>query len=149
MQDVQAKLVICGEGNFFEQTKALIRQYHVEDKVELRGYVPPEQLSALTPTAKAAVMLFEAKGMNQYHSLSNRFFDYIMAGVPQVCVNYPEYRTINDQYDIALMIDDTRQQTIATALNRLMEDDVLHEQLRQNCLKAREELNWNSEERKG
>jgi glycosyltransferase involved in cell wall biosynthesis len=148
MQQVNAKMMICGDGNFFDQTKALIHQYNLEDKVELKGYVQPGELKDITPKAKIAVMIFEAKGMNQYHSLSNRFFDYIMAGVPQVCVNYPEYKNINDKYNIALMIDDTKTETIAAALNRLLTDGDLHEQLHQNCLKAREELNWSSEEKK-
>ena len=71
-----------------------------------------------------------------------------MAGVPQVCVNYPEYKTINDKYTIALMIDDTKADTIAGALNKLCNDVVLHEQLRKNCVIAREELNWSREEKK-
>lgn len=145
MQQVNAKLIICGEGNFFEQTKALVKRFNVEDKVEMKGYVSPDELKTITPAARAAVMIFEATGMNQYHSLSNRFFDYIMAGVPQVCVNYPEYKAINDKYNIALMIDDVQPQTIARALSRLLDDDVLHEQLHQNCKKAREELNWERE----
>jgi glycosyltransferase involved in cell wall biosynthesis len=110
--------------------------------------VPPEELKRITPTAGVAIMIFESTGMNQYHSLSNRFFDYIMAGVPQVCVNYPEYKAINDQYNIALMIDDTTAGTIAAALNRLLGDGILYDQLKQNCMKAREELNWSSEEQK-
>jgi glycosyltransferase involved in cell wall biosynthesis len=148
MRQVNARLVICGDGNFFEQAKALVREYQLEEKVELKGYVRPEELRRLTPGAKIAVMIFEAKGMNQYHSLSNRFFDYIMAGVPQVCVNYPEYSAINDRYNIALMINDTTAETIASAINRLLTDDILHEQLHQNCLKARQALNWAAEEKK-
>jgi glycosyltransferase involved in cell wall biosynthesis len=148
MKQVTAKLVVYGEGNFFEQAKALIKQYEVEAEVELKGYIPPGELKKITPTADVAIMIFEATGMNQYHSLSNRFFDYIMAGVPQVCVNYPEYKAINDEYNIALMIDDTTTETIAAALNRLLNDDILYDQLKQNCIKAREELNWKSEEQK-
>jgi len=148
MKDVKAKLEIYGEGNFFEQTKQLIKQHGVEDKVILKGVVSPDILKNITPKARIALMIFEATGMNQYHSLSNRFFDYIMAGVPQVCVNYPEYKAINDEYNIAFMIDDVQPATIAAALNRLLTDDVLHESLQQNCLKAREVLNWSSEEKK-
>jgi glycosyltransferase involved in cell wall biosynthesis len=148
MQQVDAQLVICGDGNFFEQTKALVKKYSVENKVSLRGYVPPGELKRVTPTAKIAIMIFEAKGMNQYHSLSNRFFDYIMAAVPQVCVNYPEYKAINDQYKVALMIDDTKAVTIAAALNKLLSDGELYAELRHNCLKARQALNWTSEEKK-
>ena len=148
MRQVNGKLVVCGDGNFFEQVKQLVQQYHVADKVELKGYVTPDELRRITPTARVAVMLFEPTGMNQFHSLSNRFFDYIMAGVPQVCVNYPEYKAINDQYNIALMIDDTGEETIANALNRLLSDDVLHGDLQQHCLRARQALNWNMEEQK-
>jgi glycosyltransferase involved in cell wall biosynthesis len=92
-------------------------------------------------------MLFENTGLNQYHSLSNRFFDYIMAGVPQVCVAYPEYEAINDKYGVAYLIYNTNADTIATAVNNLLSDDVLYKSLQQNCLKAREELNWSAEER--
>ncbi len=147
MQYVNWQLLICGDGNFFEQTKHLIKQYGVENKVELRGYVPPAELKKITPTAQAALMIFEATGMNQFNSLSNRFFDYIMAGVPQICVNYPEYKSINDKYNIAVMIDDTSVETIASALNKLLSDDDLHQQLQKNCMQAREELNWSTEEK--
>jgi glycosyltransferase involved in cell wall biosynthesis len=147
MREVESKLIICGNGNFFEQAKKLIKKNKVGDKVELRGYVAPDELSRLTPTAHVAVTLFEKVGLNQYNSLSNRFFDYIMAGVPQVCVGYPEYEAINDKYGIAYLIYNTDSSTIALALNNLLNDDVLHNTIRANCIKAREELNWNTEEK--
>jgi len=148
MKNVNAKLVICGEGNFFQQVQQLIKKNNVEDKVELKGFVQPQELKAITPTAHVAVMLFEQTGLNQFYSLSNRFFDYIMACVPQVCVNYPEYKSINDQFNVALMIGDTKEETITAALNRLLLDDQLHEQLHRNCVIARERLNWEKEEQK-
>jgi glycosyltransferase involved in cell wall biosynthesis len=148
MKQVDASLKIYGKGNFFEQTKKLISKNKLEDKIELAGYVIPTQLKQLTQQAYFGLTLFEKTGLNQYYSLSNRFFDYIMAGIPQVCVNYPEYKTINDQYNVALMIDNTDEQTIADALNRLLHDKTLYEQLMQNCVIAREQLNWQEEEKK-
>jgi glycosyltransferase involved in cell wall biosynthesis len=147
MRLVNARLLICGNGNFFNQVKRLIQKYKVEDKVELKGMVTPEALRKITPLARVAIMLFEETGLNQYHSLANRFFDYIMAGVPQVCVAYPEYKAINDKYNIACLIDDTNEKTIANALNNLLQNDVYHKSLQQNCLNARTELNWESEEK--
>lgn len=148
MQQVNAKLVICGEGNFFTQVKQLIAQYNVSNKVELKGYVLPADLKAITPQARVAVTLFEKTGLNQYYSLGNRFFDYIMAGVPQVCVAYPEYKAINDVYNVALLIDDTNAETIAAALNKLLTDDVLYTTLAANCQHARKQLQWQQEEKK-
>ena len=147
MQHVNAKLKIYGKGNFFEQVKQLIKDYKVEDKVELMGFVIPQELKQITPQAYIAVTLFEQTGLNQFYSLSNRFFDYIMAAVPQVCVNYPEYKTINDAHNIALMIDSTSIETIAGALNKLLNDHSLHEHLHQNCVIARNRLNWQEEEK--
>lgn len=146
MKDVNARLLIYGKGNFFEQTLQLIKQYELADKVELRGYVTPEELMTITPTAYIGLTLFESKGMNQYFSLANRFFDYMMAGIPQVCVNYPEYAAINQRFNIAYLIDDTSPKTIAAALNNLLSDTVLYKQLQKNCLFARNRLNWENEE---
>ncbi|HRH49575.1 MAG TPA: glycosyltransferase [Panacibacter sp.] len=147
MQHVNAKLKIYGRGNFFEQVKQLIKEYKVEDKVELMGFVVPRELKKITPQAYIAVTLFEQTGLNQLYSLSNRFFDYVMAAVPQVCVNYPEYKTINDAHNIALMIDNTSVEIIAGALNKLLNDHSLHEHLHQNCVIARNRLNWQEEEK--
>lgn len=147
MKQVDCKLIICGNGNFFNQAKVLIKANGLEDKVEMKGSVPPNELRELTPKAYAAVMLFEQTGLNQYYSLANRFFDYIMAGIPQVCVAYPEYKAINDQYNVAHLINDTSTETIATALNKLLRDDVLYNTMQENARKARQALNWSAEEK--
>lgn len=146
MKEIETKLIICGKGNFFDQTKKLIEENSVSDKVELRGYVSPDELSGLTPQAKFGLTLFESTGLNQYQSLSNRFFDYVMAGIPQICVDFPEYKKINDEFDIALMVENTETDTLAQAMNNLLNDAVVYERLKQNCLKAREILNWENEE---
>ena len=146
MKEVNAKLMICGKGNFFEQTRHLIKKHGVENKVELRGYVSPQDLLNITPFAFAGITLFEREGMNQYYSLGNRFFDYTMAGIPQLCVNYPEYAAFNKEYAVATLIDDTDPPTIAKALNNLLADTVLYSTLRENCLKAREKWNWEQEQ---
>ena len=148
MKQVNAPLKIFGKGNFFYQAKKLVEENNLADKVVLAGFVLPEKLKQLTQQAHIGLTLFEKTGLNQYYSLSNRFFDYIMAGIPQVCVNYPEYKAINDKYNIALMIDDTKEETIAAAINKLLQEKELHEQLRHNCVITRGILNWQEEEKK-
>jgi glycosyltransferase involved in cell wall biosynthesis len=148
MQFVDAYLKIYGKGNYFKETEKLIKKYNLENKIHLMGYIKPGELKQVTPAAYVALNLFEKTGLNQYYSLSNRFFDYIMAGVPQVCVNYPEYKKINDEFNIAIMIDDTSPQIIADAINLLLQNRPLHEQLSRNCVIARESLNWQQEEKK-
>lgn len=145
MKYVNARLIICGKGNFYDQTKQLIELHGLENKIEMKGYVSPESLIAITQKAAIGITLFDRKGLNQYQSLSNRFFDYMMAGIPQLCVDYPEYRQFNDRFGFAHLISDTDSQTIAQELNKLLVDPVLYHELQQNAIKARSVLNWETE----
>jgi glycosyltransferase involved in cell wall biosynthesis len=147
MQCVAAPLRIYGTGNFINQSLSIINKYSLNNKIEVFKPLAPQVLQATTPLAHAGITLFEAQGHNQYHSLANRFFDYIMAGIPQLCVDYPEYRAIQDQWEIGLLIPDTQAETIAQGLNKLLEDRVLYHRLKENCLQARRVLNWESEEK--
>ena len=147
MKYINASLMVCGTGNYMEKLTKLIEIEALGQKIVLLGMITPEELKKITPTARVAVMLFEETGLNQYQSLANRFFDYIMAGVPQVCVDFPQYKKINDQYEVASLIIDTRSETIAAAINNLLDNDVYYNLLKENCLKARQALNWQNEEK--
>ena len=108
----------------------------------------PEELDIVTSQAYIGINLVENIGLNQYFSLANKFFDYIHHLVPQVTMDYPEYKTINDQFEVALLVKNLDPVTIAKRLNQLLDDEALYERLRQNCIKAREQLNWQQEEKK-
>jgi glycosyltransferase involved in cell wall biosynthesis len=136
MKMVDARLVIAGEGNFFEEAKAIAREEGLGEKVLFTGYLSPEQLKQLTPQAYAGITIFENTGLNQYYSLANRYFDYIQAGIPQLCVNYPEYNALNQQFETALLTDDISPEGLARQLNLLLSDTVLYERLKTNTIPA-------------
>lgn len=146
MKNVNARLLIIGNGNFFIKAGELVKMHSLEAKVEMRGSLSPADLRLLTPHAYIGITLFGDTGLNQYYSLANRFFDYMMAGIPQLCVNFPEYAAINKRFGFAYLIDDTSSSTIANALNLLLDDSVLYSKLRENAREAREILNWEKEE---
>lgn len=148
MKDVDACLYIYGDGNFIEQTKKLISENNLHNKVFLKGKVLPDELDNITRRAYIGINLVENSGLNQYYSLANKFFDYIQNGLPQVSMNFPEYKKINDEFEVALLIDSLEKNEIATAINQLLTDESLHNRLQGNCMKARESLNWQHEEKK-
>jgi glycosyltransferase involved in cell wall biosynthesis len=148
MQFVDAQLIICGDGNFMQEAKQLATRYALEHKVIFKGKVTPDLLKSYTINAWIGITLFENKGLNNYYSLANRFFDYLQAGIPQVCVDYPVYRDLNNPRPFAVLIDNLEPAAIATAINSLLNDQALYNYLQQNALLAREELNWQQEEKK-
>ena len=145
MKKVNAKLWVCGDGNFMGEMRSVVQANDLSEKVVFFGMLPPAELKKRTAQAYVAINPFERTGLNQYLSLSNKFFDYIHAGIPQITMNYPEYKKINDQFKIAELIDDLDPQTIANAINRLITNKELYLQLKQNCLAAKQELNWQKE----
>ena len=148
MKMIAYKLMICGDGNFMDQLKRLIVENKVQHIVELTGMLLPDELWKISQQATIGVAFAENTGINQYLALPNKFFDYIHAGLPQINVDFPEYRKLNDKYHVAVLVNNIEPKTIADAVNNLMADRVLLERLKQNCIKAREELNWQNEEKK-
>lgn len=147
MQYVDASLIICGEGNFFEETKALVATYKLEHKVIFKGYVPPEELRSFTLSAYIGITLFEDTSLSNQLSMANRFFDYMHAAVPQLCNQYPEYEKVNEQFEIASLVNHPTPENIAATLNRLLTDDAYYKRLAQNCLAARTVYCWQMQEK--
>jgi len=148
MKSVNAQLWVCGDGNFMEEMKAVVKANDLSAKIIFLGMLKPEALKEKTAQALIAINPFEKTGLNQYLSLSNKFFDYIHTDIPQITMNYPEYRKINDQYNIAELIEDLNSETIAKGINKLLHDKERYLQLKKNCSIAKEDLNWQNEKSK-
>ena len=154
MPQVAGRLVICGEGNLSaalreraERLGLLTSRAHPGGKVEFRGFVLPEALREVTRHAAVGIMLLENIGLSYYYSLANKFFDYVHAGIPQVLIDFPEYRALNDQFDVAELVTDLEPATLAAALNRLLRDEpARYQHLAENCRRAAPQLSWQHEE---
>ena len=148
MKEVSVPLWVYGNGNFMDELNVIIQKNKLGNNVFLFGMLEPIALKKKTAQSYIAINPFEKTGLNQYLSLSNKFFDYIHAGVPQITMNYPEYKRISAQYKVAELIDDLQPSTISKAINKLLDDNELYARLKHNCLLAKQELNWEKEKYK-
>jgi len=113
MKMIDHKLVICGDGNFMDQLKELIIANKVQEKVELKGMLQPGELWKISQQATVGVAFPENIGLNQYLAQANKFFDYMHAGLPQITVDFPEYKKLNDKYHVAVLVGDIKPESIA------------------------------------
>lgn len=148
MQGINAKLLMAGEGDLSAQLRQQVRNKGLEKKVEFLGFVKPKELKTLTASVTIGVNLLRNTGLSYYYSLSNKFFDYIHADVPQVCIDFPEYRSINTQYEVAVLVESCQPEEISNAIERLLNDRELYSRLQKNCDVCRQQLNWQQEEKK-
>ena len=156
MPQVAGRLVVCGEGDLSAALRARAGRLgllapsaaYPMGQVEFRGFVLPEQLRDVTRQAGVGIMLLENIGLSYYYSLANKFFDYVQAGVPQVCIDFPEYRALNEECEVAELVADLGPATLAAALNRLLRDEpARYQHLAENCARASPQLSWQHEER--
>jgi glycosyltransferase involved in cell wall biosynthesis len=140
-------LWLAGEGDLSEKLRRMAADLGVENKVTFLGYIQPEELRVLAAQAWLGLNLFENRGLSYYYSLANKFFGSVQAGVPLLTMNFPEYRTLNAQHEVAVLLDELTPQAIADAIKKLLKNKDLYAYLQKNCLAAREDWNWEKEEK--
>ncbi len=147
MKEIPARLLICGKGDLYDALLQKVKVDGLEGKVSFLGYVPPEQLKTYIRKAYIGYLMLENRGLSYYYSLANKFFDYIHAGIPQVTIDFPEYRGINEQFKVAELIPLNRDH-IKAAIVKLLTDPDYYQHMKREALKARVFLNWQKEEEK-
>jgi glycosyltransferase involved in cell wall biosynthesis len=147
MPNVDGQLYICGDGDILPQLKKQAKALGIEHKVKFWGFIEPTELKKFTQQAYIGLTLFAKDGLSHYHSLANRFFDYMHAHVPQLAMAYPEYEQFNAQHKVALLIENIDPENITSALNELLHNETLYNELSQNAAIAKEDASWQAQEK--
>ena len=78
-----------------------------------------------------------------------KFFEYMSAGLPIICSNFPVWKRFIDQYQCGIAVDPHDEEAIKHAIDFLKDNPETATQMGANGKKAViEELNWNREEEK-
>ncbi|MDO8971963.1 MAG: glycosyltransferase [Saprospiraceae bacterium] len=144
LENVQ--LLLAGEGDLSKKLRQKAKELELGDRVVFLGFVKPADLPEITAKAWLGVNLLENRGQSYYYSLANKFFDCVQANVPVLTMDFPEYRALNAQHEVAILLSDLNVETIVQTVHKLLTDHSLHEKLRQNCELARQEWHWGSEQ---
>ena len=135
---------LLGDGVLRPELEARAKNDNLGERVRFIGWVTPDELPQYLASADLGVSPMSPNASrNNYYSLDNKSFQYIMAGLPLIVNEQPEKRRLVEQYQIGIVFDETDPRDIARAIQSALADPVRYEQMRANCLKvAREELNW-------
>ncbi|MFN8309100.1 MAG: glycosyltransferase [Chitinophagales bacterium] len=145
MAKVDGKLLIAGEGDLSIPLRNQVTQLQLEGKVQFLGMLEPSALREFTNTAAIGINLLENRGRSYYFSLANKFMDYIHCGMPQISMNFPEYSRINEQWEVAILLNTCETEGIVTAIKELQNNRNRYLKLQENALLCRLQLNWQQE----
>lgn len=141
-------LHIYGQGDLSEQVAIWVLHSPAKNRIILHGKVAPEVLHRTTQHAWLGLNVLEHEGESYFHSLANKAFDFIMAGIPALHSDFPNYRTLVNDFDIGTLVADSTSDSIANAILRYYNDPILRARQHEACLKAARALHWGLESEK-
>jgi glycosyltransferase involved in cell wall biosynthesis len=137
------ELWLAGEGDLSQTLRT--RAQNAGERVRFLGFVDPETLKEITREAWLGLNLLENKGLSYYYSLANKFFDYVQTNVPIITMNFPEYAALNQQHEVAILLDNLDVATLAKTIVDLDNHPDQYLFLQKNCQKAALEWHWEKE----
>ena len=146
LDDVSCWMI--GEGDLSQKLRKMVKEKGLEQKVTFYGRLEPVALAKMTPKAHIGLNLLQNKSLNYYYSLANKSFDYMQAGIPSLCMDFPEYKKINASWNVFYLLDDLSTEKIVKAVKFLKSDTNYYKRLTENNLKAKEEFIWEKEREK-
>ncbi len=147
MVHIEAVLWIIGEGDLSLSLRKQVEMLGLDNKIVFKGMIPPADLAGLTKQATVGMNVSENAGLSYYYSLNNKCFDYMHAAIPAITNDFPEYKAINNRFEISVL-SKSEVNLLVNDINKLLNDEELYNKLKQNCLIASKYYCWQNEESK-
>ena len=145
MQVVDAVLMVVGDGDVVGQLKERVKVLGLDSKVKFYGRRPYLEMMQFTHHADLGLTLDKDTNPNYKFSLPNKVFDYMHAGTPVVATNIIEVANVIRKNDIGVVLDNFTSDTLAKALDEILNDPKRLDAMKTNCAKAAETENWENE----
>mgnify|MGYP000883636027 FL=1 len=104
---------------FGEGYRKLAEDVGVGDRLHLLPPVKSADVVAAAVGADVGIWTLPNLSKNFYYALPNKIFEYLAAGLPLACANFPEARAIVETYGVGQTFDPYSPESIARALTKL------------------------------
>lgn len=114
--DDRYHLAVIGDGPLGPDLHRRADTDSLRARVTFCGRIPMQELPSYTASADIALCLIEDAGFSYLHSLPNKLFEYIAAGIPVVASDFPEIGTVVRDTQSGLLVDPADREAIAKAI---------------------------------
>ncbi|MBD3225334.1 MAG: glycosyltransferase [Caldithrix sp.] len=146
LRDQPVHLTLIGQGPLENDLRKDVRHRKLEATITFQPMLPYTQLIQTISRYHVGLSLNEPDCLNRQYALGNKFFEYVMAGLPVIATDIETKRYYMDHYDIGVLVD---KDHIVDGLTKALREILTHpdqwQQWRGNCRKAAMELNWELE----
>ncbi len=141
-------LVIIGYGEYEGMLRKIASEEKVQEKIFFLGKISPDEILHYTAGADIGVIPYLPIDENHRYCSPNKFFEYILAGIPVITNNSFFFRAMNEKYGVVHTIDTFSPEKFAQAVTEMLFNKSKFNEMKNNCYKAAKELNWDVEGKK-
>lgn len=145
MLQIDAVLMIVGDGDVIPQLKERVKQLGLDSKVIFYGKKPYNVMMNYTYHADLGLTLDKPTNMNYSLSLPNKVFDYMHTQTAVVCTDIKEVASVVHTHKIGAVLDEFSIDNLAKTINSILVDPDRLNRYKENCLKAAQIENWENE----
>ncbi|MCC6781742.1 MAG: glycosyltransferase [Planctomycetes bacterium] len=139
-----ARLAVIGYGPHEATLRTIAAERGVADRVHFLGRVPSEEMLQYTVDADLGVIPYLPIDLNHRFCSPNKFFEFVLSGVPVLAHDLPFFRTMQRRHDVVRCGDLSTADSAAAAIRAAIDPAELA-RLRTNCLAARDRLAWSND----
>ncbi|MFI3379020.1 glycosyltransferase [Mammaliicoccus sciuri] len=144
----EGHLLFIGGGKLTQPLKEQAEASKQAYRIHFLDKVPFQELPSYTREAYLGFQVLQNICFNHYSASSNKLFEYMMAHIPVISCDFPEIKKVVEETNTGLVVDSHNASEIANAVNQLVKDTNLRNQLSENTKQAKEIYNWNNEKSK-
>ncbi len=140
-------LWLAGEGDLSGSLRGLAATLDLQDRVLFLGWVKPEDLVGHAAKCSIGLNLLDASSLSYYYSLANKSFDYIQVSLPALHMDFPEYKLLQNDGPIGVLLSELSPESVINAV-RMLEDEAKYLQCQAGCHRLATSLHWEMEEQR-
>ncbi len=139
------RLVIRGiaDPGYAESLTALAEVNEVRDRVEIQPGVLLRDMVGLANGADIGLFVQEDVSLHKHHTLPNKLFEYIMAGLAVCVSDLPEMARVVRDHQVGRLVPELAPQAIADVINSFSRDQI--NAFKRSSLEAAQVLCWEVE----
>ncbi|RMH68656.1 MAG: glycosyltransferase [Gemmatimonadetes bacterium] len=139
-------LVLLGKGGLMPELRRRAALH--PPKIRVLDAVPFAELLSYTASADIGICLIENISTSYYYALPNKFFEYMMAGLPVIASNFPEFERIFKIFPFGVTVDPSDADAVAQAIRAIGENPAWQQELQTIARSATTVYNWQMEQKK-
>ncbi len=98
-------LCVIGSGTDVERLQSISNELGIADRVFWKGAVPYSELHGWTCSADVGLCLIEPVSLSYEYALPNKFFEYMMAGIPSLISDLPALHAFVKDYPVGMLVE--------------------------------------------